>query len=191
MKKILVLPLFLLVAAANAQLTFGLKAGINVSNFVGGDFQDYETNALTSFHAGGLLHWKFGSLVLQPEVLFSNQGAKLSKGGTDSTFKISYIIIPVMLKYEMEGGLYLEGGPQFGLKISEENPNPNIDNFAKDGDLSIGLGIGVHKSNFGIGGRYVIGISKVGDFDAANIDPDFKNGVIQVSLFYTFFGKKK
>lgn len=41
----------------------------------------------------------------------------------------------------------------------------------------------------GIGGRYNIGVSKVGDFDAANIDPDFKNGVIRFSLFYTLFNK--
>ena len=191
MKKCLVLPMLLFVTAINAQLSFGLKAGVNVSNFVGGDFKDYETNALTSFHAGALVHWKFGQLVLQPEVLFSNQGAKLSKAGIDSTFKISYINIPVMLKYEMTGGFYLEGGPQVGLKISEDNPSPTIENFAKDGDLSIGLGLGYHKTGLGIGGRYVIGISKVGDFDSANIDPDFKNGVIQLSLFYTFFNKKK
>jgi len=37
---------------------------------------------------------------------------------------------------------------------------------------------------FGIGARYMAGISKVGNFDAHNINPDFKNSLLQVSLFY-------
>jgi hypothetical protein len=44
----------------------------------------------------------------------------------------------------------------------------------------------------GIGARYTAGISKVGDFDASQgQNPDFKNGVIQISLFYTLFNNRK
>jgi hypothetical protein len=32
--------------------------------------------------------------------------------------------------------------------------------------------------------RYIAGLSKVGDFTGTNIDPDFKNSVIQASLFW-------
>jgi hypothetical protein len=38
----------------------------------------------------------------------------------------------------------------------------------------------------GIGGRYTVGVSQVGDFSSNNVDPDFKNGVIQFSLIFVF-----
>ena len=42
------------------------------------------------------------------------------------------------------------------------------------------------KGGLGIGARYLVGLSKVGDFDPPkNIDPDFKNSVIQVGAFIT------
>ena len=93
-----------------------------------------------------------------------------------------------MLQYETPGGFYLEAGPQVGFKVNEDVPNSTIEDFAKSTDFSLAGGLGYHsKIGLGIGGRYTVGISKVGDFDAGTIDPDFKNGVIQISLFYTFF----
>ena len=166
----------------------GIKAGVNISNFTGGNFNTIENNTLLGFHAGGLLRFKFGGFALQPEVLLSTQGAKLKDADTEQDYKITYVNIPVMLQYETTGGFYLEAGPQVGFKVNEDVPNSTIEDFAKSTDFSLAGGLGYHsKIGLGIGGRYTVGISKVGDFDAGTIDPDFKNGVIQISLFYTFF----
>jgi hypothetical protein len=194
MKKTIILPFILLLTTwAFGQLSFGIKAGVNISNFTGGDFGSVENNSLTSFHAGGLVHLGIAQhLVLQPELVYSEQGSKLKSGNTETDFKIGYINIPIMLQYETDGGFYVEGGPQFGFKASENLPDSITQDFAKSTDVAIGLGLGFHsKGGFGIGGRYNVGISKVGDFDASNIDPDFKNAVIQFSLFYTFGNKKR
>jgi hypothetical protein len=93
-----------------------------------------------------------------------------------------------MLQWQFDGGFYVEAGPQAGFKLSEDIPNSSgIDDFAKSTDMSIGLGLGFLKSKgLGIGGRYTVGVSKVGDFDVPNVDSDFKNGVIQISLMYVF-----
>jgi outer membrane protein with beta-barrel domain len=192
MKKTLVVPLMLIASLAFGQLSLGLKAGVNISNFSGKDIENVKKSALVGFHAGGLVHLGLGKhFVLQPELLFSTQGAKLSAGGTETDFKIGYINIPVMLQYEAEGGFYVEAGPQFGFKASENLPD-SIKDFAKSSDLSVGLGLGFHsKGGFGIGGRYVVGLSKVSDFDINNVTPDYKNAVLQFSLFYTFFNKGK
>lgn len=191
MKKIIILPAILLSTIAFSQISLGLKAGANISNFTG-EFGPIEKQAKVGFHAGGLVHISFGHLVLQPELLFSTQGAKLKYLNTETDFEVSYLNIPVMLKWETDGGFYLEGGPQAGFKISENVPDSISSDFVKGGDFSIGLGLGFHsKKGFGIGGRYVVGISKIGEFDSGNIDPDFKNAVIQFSIFYTFLGKKK
>ncbi|MDR6804231.1 hypothetical protein J2Y45_001500 [Dyadobacter sp. BE34] len=52
-------------------------------------------------------------------------------------------------------------------------------------DISLGAGLGYQsKIGLGVGFRYVAGLSKVGDFSSEEINPDFKNSVIQGSLFW-------
>ena len=60
-------------------------------------------------------------------------------------------------------------------------------------DISLAGGLGFHsKIGLGLGVRYTAGISKVGDFTASNgIYPDYKNGVLQFSVFYALFNKGK
>lgn len=191
MRKIIVLPAILLTTIVYGQISLGVKAGVNISNFTG-DFGAVEKQSKVGFHGGGLVHISFGHLVLQPELLFSTQGAKLKYLNEETDFNVSYLNIPIMLQWETDGGFYLEAGPQGGFKISENVPDSITSDFVKSGDFSIGLGLGYHsKKGFGIGGRYVVGISKIGQFDSGNINPDFKNAVIQFSIFYTFFGKNK
>lgn len=192
MKKLFLLPALLVVILAHSQISLGLKAGVNISNFTGGDFGTIEKDALVGFHGGGLIHISLSHLVIQPELLFSTQGAKLTKAGVESDFKLSYINIPAMVKWETSGGFYLEAGPQGGFKISESVPDSITSDFVKSGDFSFNGGLGYHKrKGLGIGARYNVGISKIGDFDSENINPDFKNAVVQFSIFYTFLGNKK
>lgn len=194
MKKLFVAALLLVGFTGMAQtFQLGIKGGVNVSNFNGGNFNNIDKKALVGFHAGGFLNFQFGDhFSLQPEVLFSSQGAKLKESTDEQNIRLSYINVPVMLKYRFTGGFYLEAGPQIGFKVDESIGDEEVDNFAKSTDLSVAGGLGFHSSSgLGIGARYTAGVSKVGDFDAGMIDPDFKNGVIQVSLFYTLFNNKK
>lgn len=190
MKKLLTI-VFLLSGSVTFAQHFqpGLKAGVNISDFYGGNFSDVQKKAIVGYHAGGFISLFFGKhFAIQPEALISTAGAKL---GESDEYKITYATIPVMLKYKFSKGLFIEAGPQVGFKISESVPNQTIDNFAKSADLSVAGGLGYHgKSGLGIGARYVAGLSKVGDFDPSIANPDFKNGIIQISLFYTLFNKK-
>ncbi|MGG7665482.1 porin family protein [Dyadobacter sp. BHUBP1] len=171
-------------SAAFAQsFSIGPKAGINISNYTGSDI---ESDALVGFHLGGILNFGIGQVFsIQPEVLFSTQGAKIDNGGKRE-FKTSYVTVPVMLKFRAKGGFYFELGPQASFKTGEDVPDQTIDHFAKNLDLAGAVGLG-YQANFGlgIGGRYIAGFSKVGDFDKnAAMNPDFKNSVIQLSLFF-------
>src|SRR5678816_1846395 len=141
MKKVIFLPLLMVMGIVNAQLQFGLKGGVNISNFTGGNFNNIEKSSLVAFHAGGLVRIKFDHLVLQPEVLFSTQGAKLDDGTTEADYKISYVNVPIMLQWQFKGSFYIEAGPQAGFKVSEDIPNSTIDEFAKSTDVAIGLGL--------------------------------------------------
>ena len=171
----------------------GVKAGANISNFMGNSNADQlKANSLVGFHAGGFVSLFVGNhFAIQPEVLFSTQGAKINDDGNKSDYKLTYINVPVMLKYRSTSGFYLEAGPQIGFKVNEKVDGTSQD-FAKSTDLSIAGGIGYHSSiGLGIGARYTAGLSKLGDFDANTTQPDWKNGVIQLSLFYTIFNNHR
>ena len=191
----MVIALFFASSSAFAQkFEIGAKGGINISNFTGTSWQDASSKSLVGFHVGGFISFFLGdNFAIQPEVLFSTQGAKVTDSAFSSNVKVSYINIPVMLKYRFNGGFYVEAGPQIGFKSSESNNGETISNFAKSTDLSLAAGIGYHsKIGLGIGARYTAGLSKVGDFSASDgINPDFKNGVIQISIFYTLFNNRK
>ncbi|MCF2487666.1 porin family protein [Dyadobacter sp. CY347] len=186
MKKLLLAAVLLIsVQSAFAQkFSIGPKAGLNISNYTGGDI---ESDALVGYHLGGVLNYGFGKVFsLQPEVLFSTQGAKVNNAGNKSDFKISYVTVPVMFKFKTSGGFYVEFGPQAGFRTSSNVPDQTIDNFAKNLDLAAAGGIGYHSPiGLGVGVRYIAGLSKVGNFSGQDINPDFKNSVIQASIFWT------
>lgn len=192
MKRILFSVLLVASTAAFGQkFQIGVKGGVNLSNYSGTNF---ETNTLVGFHVGGFLNLKFGEVFsIQPEALFSTQGAQYKNAGAESNLKVSYLTVPVMAKLNF-GSVYLEAGPQVGFKTGESAnvPNQSINTFAKSLDLSVGAGLGYHsKSGFGIGARYMAGVSKVGDFDKnTTVDPEFKNSVVQLSIFFTLFNNK-
>lgn len=196
MKKLLFFSLAGLALQASAQ-TFqvGVKGGVNISNFNGGTFNNLDQKVLVGFHAGGLLRFKFGNtLALQPEVLFSTQGTTLKNTSTDYDYKVNYVNVPVLVQVSPGGGpFYIEAGPQIGFKTSESIPTTTTSDFAKSTDLSVALGLGLRsKSGLGIDGRYNVGVSKVGNYTSSSIsNADFKNGVIQIGLFYTLFNNGK
>lgn len=188
MKK-MIFALALLVSTVSFSQNFsaGIKAGANFTNFTGGDFDAVKKKAIVGFHGGGFLNFSFGALSLQPEVLISTQGARIDSANKSYDWKVTYATIPVMLKFKPGGGFYFELGPQVGFKLSENVSDETIKDFAKNLDLSAAAGLGIQtKGGIGIGARYLVGLSKVGDFDPPkNIDPDFKNSVIQVGAFIT------
>ena len=198
MKKLLIIPLIVLTTGVFAQtFQFGIKAGANISNFTNTSFNNVENKARVGFHGGIMLPLNLGDhFAIQPEALISTQGAKLSSADGEAfegDFRLTYLSIPVMAKARFNGGFFLEAGPQFSFKINENIPGGgDAEDFAKNLDLGLGLGLGFHsKSGLGIGGRYVVGLSKVGDFEDNDvIDPSFRNGVAQISLFYTFLNNK-
>ncbi|WP_031529754.1 porin family protein [Dyadobacter crusticola] len=170
-------------SAFSQSFSLGPKAGLNLSNYAGGNI---DADALFGYHLGGVLNYGFGDVFsIQPEVLFSTQGAKVRNEGRRSDFRISYITVPVMLKFKTRGGFFVELGPQVGFRSSSDIPDQTINNFAKNLDLSAGGGLGYQTGiGLGIGVRYMAGLSKVGDFSGSNINPDFKNSVIQASIFW-------
>lgn len=184
MKKIILLSAitFVVSAGINAQtVEFGLKGGINIANLTD---QGNNTDSKTGFHAGGLAHIHFTkSFALQPEVVFSAQGAEYPDG---TKRKINYINVPVLGQYMFGEGFRLQTGPQVGFLTSSKNENGNveidIDDVNKKVDLSWAFGASyLTTSGFGFDGRYNLGIT-----DISKNNSDLKNRVWQFGVFYQF-----
>jgi len=186
--KILLVALLLVSMSGFAQkFQFGVKAGANFSNF-NGTFEDVTTKTLVGFHAGAFTSFFIGNhFAIQPEVLISTQGAKIESAGEKQDFKLTYLTIPVMAKFEFNGGFYLETGPEAGINISGGDfGDRKVKDVTEGADFLWGFGLGYHAPfGLGIGARYNLGLSKIGNANFS--DPNFKNSVIQVGLFYTIF----
>lgn len=178
MKRLLLLFLFILAIQMNGQgIKIGLKAGLNYSNFTNSDI---DTDAISSFHAGLVTEIQvFKHMSIQPELLYSTQGAELDNFGNQIKNELGYISIPVLVKFYLNDDLSLELGPQASFLLSERNEvdagDSNTFDFAVAGGLTYKLG-----KHFFIQGRYGIGLTE------PKRDADVKNTVIQGSIGYMF-----
>src|SRR6187200_2141601 len=87
----------LMTSAASAQhVNIGIKAGANFYNVNNDNGVEYDTK--TGFHAGLLGHIHLApQLALQPEVVFSSQGAKYTANGLETKTNLDYINVPVLV----------------------------------------------------------------------------------------------
>ncbi|MGH1517173.1 porin family protein [Chryseobacterium sp. JK1] len=165
---------------------FGLKAGLNISNLSGGDF-----NSKAGFYGGVFANIPVAQdFSFQPEVLYSGMGAK-TKANSDVKANLDYISVPLMIQYNALPNLYVEAGPQFSFlvnsKIKYRSNSTDGKDLFKSFDFGIGLGAGYYfTQNIGVTARYVAGLT-----DVAKNRPDLstdksKNGVFQVGLAYKF-----
>ncbi|MET3027602.1 porin family protein [Flavobacterium sp. UW10123] len=193
MKKIILSAIAIMAFAfSNAQETrFGIKGGLNISSIVGGDVRD--ANALVGFHIGGLAEIHLvEKFYIQPELLFSTQGAKFDNGfGDDLDIKLNYLNIPVLAKYYIVDKKFsVEAGPQLGFLLSEKWDNTDFDGDAKSVDFGFNFGAGYSfTDNFSVGLRYTVGLSPIWDDnidDSGDLYDSAKNGNFQISAAYKF-----
>jgi hypothetical protein len=175
---------------ANAQGTvFGIKAGVNFANISGDDTDGL--SSLTGFVGGGFVDIPMSPTIsIQPEVFYSQKGAKIDDLGTDVSIKLDYIDIPVLFKYTMAGESarpFFLFGPSIGFsassKLSADGVSEDLDNVAST-DFGLVFGIGVNFQKFLIEGRYALGLSNILDIED---DPDsLNNAAFQLMLGDSF-----
>jgi outer membrane protein with beta-barrel domain len=185
MKKLIVVPILVLAySIASAQkFELGPKAGVNISNF---SSSNSGSKTKVGFHLGGFLAFKLGeNFAVQPEVLFSTQGAKYDSVNFKE-LKANYLNVPVLVQLRMPGGLYLETGPQAGILLTADLDDQTIKDTYRSLDWSWAFGLGFRsKMGLGLGARYNLGLTKVrDDISTSSFETDAKNSVFQVGLFF-------
>lgn len=159
-------------SSSSEGMKFGVKAGLNMTNFTG----DLDSDAKTSFYIGGLVDFAVSDKFhVQPELLYSMEGA-------DDDGGISYLRVPIMAKYYIMEGLSLQAGPEIAFKVATEEDL--LDEMTKSTDFGLGFGAGYELSNgLMFDARYNAGMTNIYDGDG---DFDIKNTGFQIGLGYRF-----
>jgi hypothetical protein len=185
-KLLAMMALLVIASTAMAQVNFGAKAGLNLYK-VSVDEGD-ATDMKAGMHVGLLAHIHMSDqIALQPELVYSMQGAKSEFDGDELKLNLDYINIPLLLQYMFDNGFRLEAGPQIGILTSAKMKAGGNSVDVKDSfnsiDFGIPLGVGyISDSGFGADLRYVFGLSNINESD----DVKSSNRGLQLGVFYQF-----
>lgn len=178
-------------------LQLGVRAGLNMSNLNGDMAEDLDTKSLTGYHVGLFTEIPVAPrFSVQPEVIYSTQGAKFESALGDTELKTQYLNVPVLAKFYIADGFNLQAGPQIGFLTGAEQEfdgaEIDVQDNLKSTDFGVLLGAG-YKSPMGltIDARYNLGLSNIYDednamFEGLGSDEEWKNGVFQVGIGYQF-----
>ncbi len=192
---------------------FGLKAGENSTSLS----SDLEVDPSLGWHAGLLANFQITpQFSLQPELLYSQEGATAFSEmeeedlilSSEEKVTLSYLNLPVMLKFYPTQGLSLNAGPQLGYVLKAENEyqistdfggayfeesgTEDITEEVKKFALGINLGLAYDLTqSFFLEARYHLGLTDIQDIDEEDEDfemerEDIKNSGFQFSLGYRF-----
>ena len=176
MKKLFIL-LFLSVLSLNTMaigFSYGVKAGWNYSQIKG---TNISSDAKQGIHAGLYGNFSLAIVAIQPEILFSQKGYKVS-GAND--VRMNYLDIPVMLKLNVLPFISIDAGPQFSYLLSTKEQSeavtlPAIPSYEKAVfDGVVGLSAKVWR--VGASARYIFGLQELESLNKT------KNSMIQLSL---------
>ena len=192
---IVIVSFFLLSFGATAQsVAIGLKGGLNFANLNGSSASEVYTNR-TGYHFGAFTLIKLGKIGIQPEIIYSKQGSKVTVNTQNFDSNFDYFNIPIILKLYTVAGINIQVGPQFGFISGAKYPISSgtgggttlqdITNQLKGSDISVAMGLGWDLPfGLSIDGRYNLGLSKANNTSSI---PDIKNQVFQLSVGYKIF----
>lgn len=173
MRKLFVLILFAtslaFVQPSVAQVNFGFRGGLNISN-MSLDEDVLNVSNRAGFFFGPTLKLGFGFLGADIAALYDLREAKVD----GETIKHKSILVPVnaRLNVGMDAfGLFLAAGPQFGFNVGDDEFKWNRENVEntfqlKKSTLSVNVGGGVHVGKLEVGATYNIAIGKTGEVKA-------------------------
>lgn len=204
-KSFLIAASFFITTSAFAQLSFGLKGGVNIAEF---SFKEQGTTinqeSVNGFTLGAVLEIALGgNIYLQPEAVFIQKGSSLKIFNQDNKVNVNYLDIPVLLKIKLLNSNLINvnilAGPSFGLALNGETTSggQTVDvNFGgEDGlkrfdlGLNAGGGVGVNLGSVGVFGdvRYLFGVSNISEDSNREIKNKGLN--LSVGLMFKILGK--
>ena len=177
MKKFFTLVVLLatMTVAAEAQVKFGVKGGLNLTNMKF-DNSIVDKSNQTGFFIGPTINFTLPvvGLGIDASALYDQRSAKIE--GSEDKLKQQSIQIPVNLRYGFGLGntasFYIFAGPQFGFNIGDKSNPIEVGNQAvndwtlKSSNLSANVGLGLMLLNhLQVSANYNVAIGTTGEFN--------------------------
>lgn len=180
---------------ASAQIAgIGVKGGFNVANMPISSEHQFNTTLRKAWMTGGFVDFPLGrNVFLQPELVFTTKGTEIPVGVGQTTYKLTYLEIPVLLRLDLRNRgkaiPYVYAGPtvSFLLAATQTNVAPAIGYSARydakdqfqSTDVGFALGGGVRFGKFLVEARYVEGLKNIAK-QAPSQPSTAKNRVFQI-----------
>ena len=178
---IIVAAFFISTTVFSQELDLGIKIG---SNFASISYAKEDSSTRTGIQAGLFAGIKFNDKVgINLDVLYSQQGADFNAGA----FDLTYVNLPLVLKYYLVSGLHIQLGPQFGILIDKSLSETLTNDYEEivESQISGIIGVG-YDLPFGlrIDGRYNFGLTDISKPEVGN--KGIKNSVFTIAVGFAF-----
>ena len=188
---------------SQAQVKFGLKGGLNLTNLSLSESVSANLKSKEGFHIGPTV--KIGipvvGLSLDASALYDQRSAKVSDAGTERTIKSQSLQIPINVRYGVGLGsvanLFAFAGPQFGFNLGDKTQEiiKGASNWTlRSSNISANVGLGAtFLGHLQVTANYNFALGKTGDIEVIGAAKDTWNAVTdgkasawQVSAAYFF-----
>ena len=199
MKKIFALVVMAVAFAmpSKAQISWGIQAGLNMSNVSSSDLNG-TVKSRTGFFVGPTVKFSLPivGLGIDASALYDQREGKAEVAGQTETVKSQSIQVPINLRYGIGLGVaevFAFAGPQFGFNIGGKKGvfNDMADWTLKSSNFSANVGLGatiLGKLQAKV--NYNVALGKTGEFESVSSTvkqvADAKFNAWQVSLAYFF-----
>ncbi|MDK2852147.1 MAG: hypothetical protein PWQ38_412 [Proteiniphilum sp.] len=199
-----VIALLAVVTAVSAQVSLGIKGGMNLSNLVYDD-EVNDKNPKIGFNIGLAADVDFApNVALQSGLFFSTKGSKLVVDGMDAEFteNLMYLQLPVHIAYKVDvtpgTRVVFHAGPYaaYGVggsreaKVGTLSGEWDVDDIFGDAnrqykpfDAGLGLGVGAEFGAFLVDLGWDMGLVNISNWDNGNV----KNQNAYLSVGFKFF----
>ena len=188
------------------EVDLGIKLVANLSQVEG---KYWENGYKTNFMGGAFLSIGGPMFGGQIEAIFTQATYQSGEGFNDlykdlfnagkesvqnSSYKVNYLSVPVMVNFKVLPRIKLQAGPQFSkvvTVIDKEGMFRDAKDIFKSGSIDAVAGIWVDLPfRLNAGARYVIGLSNMNSEDGntytQKIDDTWKQKTLQIHIGYTF-----
>jgi hypothetical protein len=189
----------------NLKTSFGIKAGVNLSNLTLDDENLNSESSKFGFHGGFFLKAPITEFFsIQPELLYSNKGTRARYNSTlfgndgESRFNLHYLEVPVsaVINFGMlniHGGVYgsyLAAATVTNVRYGDDMITTGGRDLQRgdfnDFDYGVLGGIGLDIDRFTVGVRYSYGLREVGRSTISNYTNNAHNNVGQLYVGVAF-----
>jgi hypothetical protein len=190
---LVILLTFAAAAPGMAQVSYGVKGGVNVANVSFDGEGDVPSSARVGLLAGVFATVPVGGpFGVQAEAVYTVKGASLDVAGIESAYIVDYVELPVLARMRLGRTLYVAAGPSMAFKLRARSrvsfggstEEVDLDDDVESFDLGVVGAVGIEFGRWTLDGRYTHGLS---DSDADTTDAvSIRNRVFSVAAGIRF-----